>query len=84
MVDVPNAVVITNHTTDFIVPTKPPCVNENITFTDNSSAGATGYSWDFGDGATSEQADPEHTYANSGTYNAVLTVTDNDVTIIGT
>jgi PKD repeat protein len=32
--------------------------------------------WDFGDGGTSNEANPSHTYANSGTYNVVLTVTD--------
>jgi PKD repeat protein len=34
------------------------------------------YSWDFGDGATSSQADPTHTYANAGTYQVTLKVTD--------
>ncbi len=35
-----------------------------------------GYEWDFGDGATSSEADPSHTYTDLGTYDAVLTVTD--------
>ena len=34
------------------------------------------YHWDFGDGASSALADPTHTYADNGVYNAVLTVTD--------
>src|SRR4029453_11726821 len=34
------------------------------------------YSWDFGDGNNSAQADPVHTYAAPGTYTATLTVTD--------
>src|SRR5262249_56042968 len=34
------------------------------------------YSWDFGDGGNSTQANPSHTYANPGTYTATLTVTD--------
>lgn len=34
------------------------------------------YAWDFGDGATSDQAKPSHTYATNGTYNVKLTVTD--------
>jgi PKD repeat protein len=34
------------------------------------------YAWDFGDGATSSQADPGHTYANAGTYQVSLKVTD--------
>ncbi|MBL4755926.1 MAG: PKD domain-containing protein [Flavobacteriales bacterium] len=33
------------------------------------------YFWDFGDGNTSNAAAPNHTFANAGTYNVVLTVT---------
>lgn len=32
------------------------------------------YSWNFGDGQTSTEASPAHTYAVSGSYNVVLTV----------
>ena len=32
--------------------------------------------WDFGDGATSTDADPAHVYANPGTYAATVTATD--------
>ncbi|MCB9448084.1 MAG: PKD domain-containing protein [Flavobacteriales bacterium] len=36
----------------------------------------TGWSWDFGDGSTSNSQNPSHTYANAGVYNSVcLTVT---------
>ena len=34
------------------------------------------YFWDFGNGATSNAADPAHTYTNPGTFNATLTVRD--------
>ncbi|WP_030546643.1 PQQ-dependent sugar dehydrogenase [Streptomyces albus] len=34
------------------------------------------YHWDFGDGSTSEYADPAHTYRENGTYTATLTATD--------
>jgi PKD repeat protein len=34
------------------------------------------YQWAFGDGATSNGANPSHTYTLTGTYTAVLTVTD--------
>jgi Tol biopolymer transport system component len=32
--------------------------------------------WDLGDGATSDECGPSHIYANPGTYNATITVTD--------
>jgi glucose/arabinose dehydrogenase/PKD repeat protein len=38
--------------------------------------GALTYSWSFGDGATSTQAGPSHTYAANGTYTPTLTVRD--------
>ncbi|MFG2356324.1 carbohydrate-binding protein [Streptomyces sp. NPDC048521] len=34
------------------------------------------YSWDFGDGSTSTQANPSHTYTTKGTYRPTLTVKD--------
>ncbi|MGH7196399.1 MAG: PQQ-dependent sugar dehydrogenase [Candidatus Saccharimonadales bacterium] len=36
------------------------------------------YSWDFGDGTTSTEANPTKTYTINGTYNVVLTVSDGD------
>jgi PKD repeat protein len=35
------------------------------------------YNWVFGDGATSTQANPTHSYAVAGSFTATLTVTDN-------
>jgi len=35
------------------------------------------YSWSFGDGGTSTQQNPSHTYVSSGNYTASLVVTDN-------
>ncbi|MFJ2827823.1 carbohydrate-binding protein [Streptomyces sp. NPDC087263] len=34
------------------------------------------YSWDFGDGSTSTEANPSHTYTTAGTYQPTLTVKD--------
>ncbi len=35
------------------------------------------YAWDFGDGSTDTGAAPSHSYAQAGTYDVKLTVTDN-------
>lgn len=46
----------------------------NATFVNNSQS-ATSYLWNFGDGQTSTQANPTHTYAVTGIYNVVLIAT---------
>ncbi|MBT8183804.1 MAG: PKD domain-containing protein, partial [Eudoraea sp.] len=38
--------------------------------------GVTSYAWDFGDGGTSTEVDPVHTYTEVGEYTVILTVTD--------
>jgi PKD repeat protein len=40
--------------------------------------GTASYSWAFGDGGTSTDQDPSHTYTTVGSYSAVLTVTDDN------
>ena len=50
-----------------------------VTFTGSNSTddvGIVSYSWDFGDGGTSDEADPVYTYTTAGSFDAVLTVTD--------
>ena len=51
-----------------------------VTFTDASTDNGTiaSWSWDLGDGNTSTDQNPVHTYAAAGTYTVALTVTDND------
>ncbi|HKK63282.1 MAG TPA: PKD domain-containing protein, partial [Bacteroidales bacterium] len=48
-----------------------------VTFT-NESKDAASYSWDFGDGNTSTEENPVHTYAEEGSYDVVLTATADD------
>jgi gliding motility-associated-like protein len=52
------------------------------TFTDMSTIGAPGqivsWNWSFGDGASSTQQNPTHTYATPGVYNVQLLVGDAD------
>jgi len=46
-----------------------------VQFTDASTGSINSRSWNFGDGQTSTQQNPSHTYANAGTYTVALTVT---------
>lgn len=47
-------------------------------FSDSSTddKGITNYAWQFGDGASSTNQNPSHTYSVAGDYNVTLTVTD--------
>ncbi len=47
-------------------------------FTINNAENIQSVLWDFGDGQTSPDLEPTHTYANAGTYNVTLSVTYND------
>jgi PKD repeat protein len=47
------------------------CNLENIIFK-NTTTGAVSYIWDFGDGVTSTEVNPEHGYKNSGIYSITL------------
>ncbi|RMG54101.1 MAG: PKD domain-containing protein, partial [Bacteroidetes bacterium] len=42
----------------------------------DQSGGANVWSWDFGDGNSSSQENPSHTYVATGTFNVTLVVTD--------
>lgn len=48
------------------------CPNIDIKFA-NESKSATSYNWDFGDGTTSDEADPTHKYKEPGYYKVILT-----------
>ncbi len=45
-----------------------------VNFSDSSQGLITSWLWDFGDGATSTEKNPSHTYENSGNYSVRLTV----------
>jgi PKD repeat protein len=45
-----------------------------VQFTDQSTSGADGYQWQFGDGTTSTDQNPVHTYTSPGSYSVMLTV----------
>lgn len=51
-------------------------IPQDVNFT-NTSVGATGYEWSFGEpGATSTATDPSYTYTTAGTYTIQLVATD--------
>jgi PKD repeat protein len=45
-----------------------------VTFTDESTGDIVAWAWDLGDGATSFEQNPVHTYTAPGTYSVTLTV----------
>lgn len=47
-----------------------------VQFNNQSSASATSYFWDFGDGNTSTAQNPSHTYTATGQYTVVLVIDD--------
>src|SRR5690606_112867 len=48
-----------------------------VQFTNQSSANAVDYLWDFGDGTTSIESNPNHIYAQDGDYTVQLTAINN-------
>ena len=47
-----------------------------ISFSDRSKGNVSGWSWNFGDGNTSTEQSPSHTFASAGKYTVSLQVTD--------
>ncbi len=70
-----NALPTANFTADDVVGCFPHCVN----FTDTSvpgSAPITTWNWDFGNGSSSPQQNPENCYGQVGTFTPVFSVSD--------
>ncbi len=68
-------------TADFYYVPPSPDDLDNVSFYDLSSdadGNVVSYSWEFGDGNTSNEQNPSHTYANNGIYTVKLTVKDDD------
>ncbi|MEL7531603.1 MAG: PKD domain-containing protein [Bacteroidota bacterium] len=61
---------------DFAADTEADCSNSlAVQFCDISEGTPTGWSWTFGDGATSTSQHPSHTYNAAGIYDVSLTIT---------
>lgn len=65
---------------DFEPSSTIPAVGQQVDFTDQSTGTVTSYLWDFGNGVTSTQQNPSHSYASAGTSTVTLTVTGPDGT----
>lgn len=65
-------IVVSDYSSEFTAPLTG-CVNSAITFTDASTVGSNQWNWDFGDGQTSTQQNPNNTYGAPGTYTVTLT-----------
>ena len=59
---------------DFSANKTTVAINETVSFSDESSFAPTSWAWDFGDGTTSTEQNPTHSYAEVGTYTVQLTV----------
>lgn len=74
-------------TYDFTVELMPPvssfsysAADLTVDFTDMSSNSPNAWDWDFGDGNSSTNQNPSHTYAADGTYNVCLTASNIEAT----
>ncbi|REJ85288.1 MAG: PKD domain-containing protein [Bacteroidetes bacterium] len=75
--------VYTNHITvngkpsaSFTCPVTTSCLDNNQISFSNTSTGAVTYLWDFGDGTTSTQTNPVHSYNQSGQFTVTLIATN--------
>ncbi len=64
--------VDTDVTADFSYAPIPSCENTAIQFTDESVIAAESVLWNFGDGSTSTDANPTHSFENAGCYDVTL------------
>ena len=60
-------ITISNYQADFSFPATV-CVGDLVEFTDNSTAGANQWDWNFGGQGSSNEQDPSFTFAAPGTY----------------
>jgi gliding motility-associated-like protein len=70
-----DAVLFKNPIPDFSISKPASCIGEKITIT-NTSAYATAFTWNFGDGRTSHGLNEQITYSFTGNYTLSLTAVD--------
>lgn len=62
-------------TANFTASNTSGCAPLEVSFTQTATGDVSSYSWDFGDGANSSDANPVHSYNSPGNYTVSLTVT---------
>src|SRR5690554_668371 len=67
---------IFDYQADFSFSPSAACVASTVSFTDESSSGTDRWSWNFGDGTTSSNANPTHSFSTVGTYTVTLSATN--------
>ena len=63
-------------TADFTSGARTGPVPLSVAFTDASAGRPTSWKWDFGDGTTSTQQNPSHSYTTAGSFTVTLTVSN--------
>lgn len=71
-----NAIIVSKPIADFNSPDTVTCTNKPIVFNNTTLANGPTYTWHFGDASTSTQANPVHSYSNTGIYTVELDVRD--------
>ncbi|MEN8250562.1 MAG: PKD domain-containing protein, partial [Bacteroidota bacterium] len=66
--------VIPSYTVAFSFSPTNPEAGDAVTFTNATQGGGSEYAWDFGDGGTSAEENPTHTFTAAGTYTVTLMV----------
>ena len=72
-----NEVVVSNPpTASFSVTQLETCLGSTYNFANTSSNNPTSYTWDFGDGNTSNETNPSHLFTTSGVFQVTLTASN--------
>lgn len=77
-----NTIIVNNNfaapIVDFFADITNTSISGDVNFTDISLNNPTSWFWEFGDGNTSNQQNPTHTYNSIGNYSVTLTAYNND------
>ena len=80
---VSQSITVLNNPPETVAAATPTAGNAPLTVTFDSTGSSdsdgaiTSFAWNFGDGSSSAEANPSHSYGSAGSFTAVLTVTDN-------